>query len=66
MKQAADCHPLIKNVVVEDIFEEKGKRSLTLKVIFQSEERELSSKDVGPARERVLKVIKSSGGDPRT
>jgi phenylalanyl-tRNA synthetase beta chain len=62
MEQLRGCDRLVKEVKVEDIFEEKGKRSITLKIAFQSDRKELSSKEIKPTREKVKKVIRTAKG----
>lgn len=53
---------LIRGVELIDRYVKKGKRSLTLRVTFQSEEKGLSAKDVKPVRKKIQSTIHRSGG----
>lgn len=56
---------VIREVELADLFEQKGERSVTLRLTFQSEIKELSSKDLKPTREKVAKLIRKFGGKLR-
>jgi phenylalanyl-tRNA synthetase beta chain len=56
---------VIREVKLSDLFEKDRKRSVTLRVVFQSESEDLSSKDIKPVRGKITKLIKKSGGEPR-
>jgi len=57
---------VIREVELVDLFDRKGQRSITLRLTFQSDTKELSSKDIKPVREKIAKLIKISGGNLRT
>jgi len=57
---------LIRETALTDLFEREGKRSVTLRITFQSDTGELSSKDLKPVREKITKLIKKAGGKPRS
>ncbi|PIS12518.1 phenylalanine--tRNA ligase subunit beta [candidate division WWE3 bacterium CG09_land_8_20_14_0_10_47_33] len=56
---------VIRGVELADLFEREGKRSVTLRLTFQSSIRELSSKDLKPVRRKITGLIKKSGGELR-
>ena len=56
---------LVQNVELLDRYLEKGERSITLRIIFQSQEKSLSAKDIKPLREKIHSMIKKSKGQLR-
>lgn len=57
---------IIREVGLVDLFEKRGERSVTLRLTFQSDTRELSSKDLKPTRAKIGNLIKKSGGKLRS
>ena len=66
IEQIGSASEIIREVKLVDRFTKDEERSLTIKVIFQSQEKSLSAQDIKPVREKILSLIKKSGGSPRT
>ena len=65
VKKIEKLSNLVQNVELLDRYLEKGERSITLRIIFQSQEKSLSAKDIKPLREKIHSIIKKSKGQLR-
>jgi len=58
--------PLVRELEIKDRFETKeGDRSVTVRIVYQSMEKSLSSRDIEPLREKIADLIRKSGGNIR-
>ena len=65
IKKLKGLDKVIREVELTDLFDQTGKRSVTLRITFQSDTKELSSKDLKPVRGKIAKLVKKSGGELR-
>ncbi len=66
IKQLKEVSPLVREIEITDRFTTaEGKRSITLRITFQSDEKSLSGEDIQPWREKIYHLIKKRGGVPR-
>ncbi|MDP2735871.1 MAG: hypothetical protein Q8P12_06725, partial [bacterium] len=56
---------LVERVEIADRYSEKGKRSFTVRVTFQSDEKGLSMEEIKPIREKIQTLVRKGGGNIR-
>jgi len=66
MEKVEESSNLIQKVDLIDRYLEKENRSVTLRVVFQSPVKSLSTEEIEPLRKKILILIKKNGGTLRS
>lgn len=62
LERVEQSSPLIREVKIIDRYQETGKRSITIRVTFQSNEKGLSVEEIKPVRKKIQALIRRGKG----
>jgi len=65
LEEIKKLSPLIKSVGVFDVYKEKTKKSIAVKITYQDDKTQLSDKEVAPVRNKVLTILTKAGFEVR-